>query len=308
VLVENGTLNVGENFVVGNVFGKVRAMFDDRGRALDSAPPSSPVEILGLEGLPQAGDQFVVVSDREKAREVSEYREMKAREAQLAKSSRVSLEGLAEQIKQAGVKELAIILKADVGGSVEVINDLLNRLSNDKVKINVMRASVGAITESDVLLASASNAIIIGFNVRPERKAQEMADQEKVEIRLHSIIYELQDEMKKAMVGMLEPTIKETYLGRAEVRDTFRIPKVGTVAGCYVQDGTIKRDSEVRLLRDNVVVFKGKISSLKRFKDDAREVTNGMECGIAIQNYNDIKAGDVIEAFVTEKVAAELTV
>ncbi|HEU5401417.1 MAG TPA: translation initiation factor IF-2 [Terriglobales bacterium] len=308
VLVENGTLQVGENFVVGNVFGKVRAMFDDRGRALDSAPPSSPVEILGLEGLPQAGDQFVVVSDREKAREVSEYREMKAREAQLAKSSRVSLEGLAEQIKQAGVKELAIILKADVGGSVEVISDLLNRLSNDQVKINVMRASVGAITESDVLLASASNAIIIGFNVRPERKAQEMAEQEKVEIRLHSIIYELQDEMKKAMAGMLEPTIKETYLGRAEVRDTFRIPKVGTVAGCYVQDGAIKRDAEIRLLRDNVVIFKGKISSLKRFKDDAREVTNGMECGIGIHNYNDIKVGDVIEAFVTEKVAAELTV
>ena len=308
VLVENGTLSVGENFVVGNVFGKVRAMFDDRGRALESAPPSTPVEILGLEGLPQAGDQFVVVSDREKAREVSEYREMKAREAQLAKSSRVSLEGLAEQIKQAGVKELPIILKGDVGGSVEVISDLLNKLSNDKVKINVMRASVGAITESDVLLASASNAIIIGFNVRPERKAQEMAEQEKVEIRLHSIIYELQDEMKKAMVGMLEPTIKETYLGRAEVRDTFRIPKVGTVAGCYVQDGTIKRDAEVRLLRDNVVVFKGKISSLKRFKDDAREVSNGMECGIGIQNYNDIKLGDVIEAFVTEKVAAEMTV
>ncbi len=308
VLVENGTLRVGENFVVGNVFGKVRAMFDDRGRALESAPPSSPVEILGLEGLPQAGDQFVVVTDREKAREVSEYREMKAREAQLAKSSRVSLEGLAEQIKQAGVKELPIILKADVGGSVEVISDLLNRLSNDKVKINVMRASVGAITESDVLLASASNAIIIGFNVRPERKAQEMAEQEKVEIRLHSIIYELQDEMKKAMLGMLEPTIKETYLGRAEVRDTFRIPKVGTVAGCYVQDGTIKRDADVRLLRDNVVVFKGKVSSLKRFKDDAREVTNGMECGIAIQNYNDIKVGDVIEAFVTEKIAAEMTV
>jgi translation initiation factor IF-2 len=308
VLVENGTLNVGENFVVGNVFGKVRAMFDDRGRVLESAPPSSPVEILGLEGLPQAGDQFVVVSDREKAREVSEYREMKAREAQLAKSSRVSLEGLAEQIKQAGVKELPIILKGDVGGSVEVISDLLNKLSNEKVKINVMRASVGAITESDVLLASASNAIIIGFNVRPERKAQEMAEQEKVEIRLHSIIYELQDEMKKAMLGMLEPTIKETYLGRAEVRDTFRIPKVGTVAGCYVQDGTIKRDAEVRLLRDNVVVFKGKISSLKRFKDDAREVTNGMECGIGIQNYNDIKVGDVIEAFVTEKIAAEMSV
>jgi translation initiation factor IF-2 len=306
VLVANGTLKVGENFVVGNVFGKVRAMFDDRGRSLESAPPSTPVEILGLEGLPQAGDQFVVVSDREKAREVSEYREMKAREAQLAKSSRVSLEGLAEQIKQAGVKELPIILKGDVGGSVEVISDLLNKLSNEKVKINVMRASVGAITESDVLLASASNAIIIGFNVRPERKAQEMADQEKVEIRLHSIIYELQDEMKKAMLGMLEPTIKETYQGRAEVRDTFRIPKVGTVAGCYVQDGVIKRDNEVRLLRDNVVIFKGKISSLRRFKDDAKEVTNGMECGIGIQNYNDIKVGDVIEAFLTEKVAAEM--
>jgi translation initiation factor IF-2 len=306
VLVENGTLKVGENFVVGNVFGKVRAMFDDRGRALEAAPPSTPVEILGLEGLPQAGDQFVVVSDREKAREVSEYREMKAREAQLSKSSRVSLEGLAEQIKQAGMKELPIILKGDVGGSVEVIGDLLNKLSNDKVKINVMRSSVGAITESDVLLASASNAIIIGFNVRPERKAQEMADQEKVEIRLHSIIYELQDEMKKAMLGMLEPTIKETYQGRAEVRDTFRIPKVGTIAGCYVQDGVIKRDNEIRLLRDNVVVFKGKISSLRRFKDDAREVTNGMECGIGIQNYNDLKVGDVIEAFISEKVAAEM--
>ncbi|HEX2917758.1 MAG TPA: translation initiation factor IF-2 [Edaphobacter sp.] len=308
VLVENGTLHVGENFVVGNVFGKVRAMFDDRGRSMDAAPPATPVEILGLEGLPQAGDQFVVVSDREKAREVSEYREMKAREAQLAKSSRVSLEGLAEQIKTAGIKELPIILKGDVQGSVEVISDLLNKLSNEKVKVKVLHASVGAITETDVLLASASNAIIIGFNVRPERKAQEMADQEKVDIRLHSIIYELQDEMKKAMLGLLEPTIKETYLGRAEVRDTFRIPKVGTVAGCYVQDGTIKRDAEVRLLRDNVVVFKGKIASLRRFKEDAKEVTNGMECGIGIQNYNDVKIGDVIEAFVTEKVAAEMGV
>ena len=308
VLVENGTLQVGDNFVVGNVFGKVRAMFDDRGRSLDTAPPSTPVEIIGLEGLPQAGDQFVVVTDRDKAREVSEFREMKAREAQLAKSSRVSLEGLAEQIKTAGVKELPVILKGDVGGSVEVISDLLNKMSNEKVKLKVLHASVGAITETDVLLASASNAIIIGFNVRPERKAQEMADQEKVDIRLHSIIYELQDEIKKAMLGLLEPTIKETYMGRAEVRDTFRIPKVGTVAGCYVQDGAIKRDNDVRLLRDNVVVFKGKIASLKRFKDDAREVTNGMECGISIQNYNDLKVGDVIEAFVTEKVAAEMGV
>ena len=308
VLVQNGTLHNGDNFVVGNVFGKVRAMFNDRGAAQTDAPPSTPVEILGLEGLPHAGDQLIAVADREKARDISEYREQKAREAQLAKSSRVSLEGLAEQLKSAGMKELPIILKGDVGGSIEVLSDLLTKMSNDKVKINIMRASVGAITESDVLLASASNAIIIGFNVRPERKAQEMAEQENVDIRLHSIIYELQDEIKRAMTGMLEPVIKETHQGRAEVRDTFRIPKVGTVAGCYVSDGIIKRDSEVRLLRDNVVVFKGKVGSLRRFKEDASEVRNGMECGISITNYGDIKVGDVIEAFVTERVAAEALV
>src|SRR5215472_12257648 len=305
VLVQNGTLQAGDNFVVGNVFGKVRAMFDDRGSALESAPPSTPVEILGLEGLPQAGDQFVVVADRDKARGISEYREQKAREAALAKSSRVSLEGLAEQIKTAGTKELNVILKGDVQGSVEVLSDLLSKMSNEKVKLNIVRQGVGAITESDVLLASASNAVIIGFNVRPERKAQELAEQEKVDVRLHSIIYELQDEMKKAMSGLLEPVIKETYQGRAEVRETFRIPKVGTIAGCQVIDGIIKRDSEVRLLRDNVVIFKGKVGSLRRFKDDASEVRNGMECGIGIAGYGDIKQGDIIEAFVTEKVAAE---
>jgi translation initiation factor IF-2 len=305
VLVQNGTLRAGDNFVVGNVYGKVRAMFDDRGAQLETAPPSTPVEILGMEGLPQAGDQFVVVADRDKARGVSEYREQKAREATLAKSSRVSLEGLAEQLKTAGTKELNIILKADVGGSVEVLSDLLSKLSNDKVRLKVLRSGVGAITESDVLLASASNAIIIGFNVRPERKAQELAEQEKVDIRLHSIIYELQDEIKRAMTGLLEPTIKETYQGRAQVKETFRIPKVGTIAGCSVTDGFIKRDSEVRLLRDNNVVFTGKVGSLRRFKDDASEVRNGMECGISISNYGDIKVGDVIEAFVTEKVAAE---
>ena len=305
VFVQNGTLRASDNFVVGNVYGKVRAMFDDRGNSLEVAPPSTPVEILGMEGLPQAGDQFVVVADREKARGVSEYREQKAREATLAKSSRVSLEGLAEQIKTAGTKELNIILKGDVGGSVEVLGDLLAKLSNDKVRLKVLRSGVGAITESDVLLASASNAIIIGFNVRPERKAQELAEQEKVDIRLHSIIYELQDEIKRAMIGLLEPTIKETYQGRAEVLETFRIPKVGTIAGCRVTDGLIKRDSEVRLLRDNVVVFKGKVSSLRRFKDDASQVSNGMECGISIANYGDIKAGDTIEAFVTERIAAE---
>jgi translation initiation factor IF-2 len=306
VLVQNGSLRVSDNFVVGNVYGKVRAMFDDRGNSLELAPPSTPVEILGLESLPQAGDQFVVVADRDRARDISEYREQKAREAELAKSSRMSLEGLAQQMKAGESKELSIILKGDVQGSVEVLSDLLAKMSSEKVRINLLRAGVGAITESDVLLASASNAIIIGFNVRPERKAQELAEQEKVDIRLHSIIYELQDEIKKAMSGLLEPTIKETYQGRAEVRETFRIPKVGTVAGCYVQDGSIKRESEVRLLRDNVVVFKGKIASLRRFKEDVSEVRNGMECGIAIANYGDVKVGDVIEAFATERIAAEV--
>jgi translation initiation factor IF-2 len=305
VLVQNGTLHTSDNFVVGNVYGKVRAMFDDRGAQMEEAGPSTPVEILGMEGLPQAGDQFIVVADREKARGISDYREQKAREAALAKSSRVSLEGLAEQMKT-GTKELNVILKGDVQGSVEVLTDLLNKLSNDKVRLKLLRSGVGAITESDVLLASASNAIIIGFNVRPERKAQELAEQDKVDIRLHSIIYELQDEIKRAMSGLLEPTIKETYQGRADVRNTFRIPKVGTVAGCQVTDGLIKRDSEVRLLRDNVVVFKGKVGSLKRFKDDASEVRNGMECGISIANYGDVKVGDVIEAFVTERIAAEV--
>ncbi len=306
VLVQNGSLSTGDNFIVGNVYGKVRAMFDDRGHQLTVAPPSTPVEIIGMEGLPQAGDQFLVVADRDKARGISDYREQKFREATLAKSSRVSLEGLAEQLKSAGIKELNIILKGDVQGSVEVLSDLLGKMSTDKVRLKVLRSGVGAITESDVLLASASNAIIIGFNVRPERKAQELAEQEEVDIRLHSIIYELQDEIKRAMTGLLEPTIKETYQGRAEVLDTFRIPKVGTVAGCRVADGLLKRDSEVRLLRDNVVIFKGKIGSLRRFKDDASQVTNGMECGISIANYGDIKVGDVIEAFVTERVAAEV--
>jgi translation initiation factor IF-2 len=305
VLVQDGTLRIGDNFVIGDTYGKVRAMFDDRGNAVEAAPPSTPVELLGLEGLPQAGDQLVVTAERGKAKEISEFRTARAREAQLAKTSKVSLEGLAEQIKTAGVKELSLILKGDVQGSVEVLNDVLNKLSTEKVKVKVLHTGVGAITETDVLLASASNAIIIGFNVRPERKASEVAEQEGVDVRLHSIIYELTDEIKKAMTGLLEPTIKETYLGRAEVRDTFRVPKAGIVAGCYVQDGIIKRDAEVRLLRDNVVIFKGKVQSLRRFKDDVSEVRNGMECGIGIANYNDIKVGDVIEAFLTERIAAE---
>ena len=307
VLVQNGTLRVGDNFIIGNTFGKVRAMFDDRSKAVEEAPPSTPVEVLGLEGLPQSGD-VLMVADREKARQIAEYREQRAREATLAKSSKLSLEGLAEQIKTAGMKELPIILKADVQGSSEVLADTLTRLSNDKVKIKILHTGVGAINENDVLLASASNAVIIGFNVRPERKAQELADMEKIDIRLHSIIYELQDQIKKAMLGLLDPVIKETYQGRAEVRDTFRVPKAGTIAGCYVLDGIIKRDSDVRLVRDGVQVYKGKVGSLKRFKDDASEVRNGMECGINLQNFNDVKKGDVIEAFVTERIAAEMGV
>jgi translation initiation factor IF-2 len=306
VLVQNGTLKTSDNFVVGNVFGKVRAMFDDRGHPIQQAPPSTPVEILGMEGLPQAGDQFLVVADRDRARGISDYREQKSREATLAKSSRVSLEGLAEQIKTAGTKELNIILKGDVQGSVEVLSDLLAKMSNDRVRLKVLRSGVGAITESDVLLASASNAIIIGFSVRPERKAQELAEQEDVDIRLHSIIYELQDEIKRAMTGLLEPTIKETYQGRAEVLDTFRIPKVGTVAGCRVSDGLIKRDSEVRLLRDNVVVYTGEIESVRRLKDDVREVKEGFECGIKLKNYNEIKEGDQLEVFEVKEVARTL--
>jgi len=246
VLVQNGTLRAADNFVVGNVFGKVRAMYDDRGRQLDLAGPSTPVEIIGLESLPQAGDQFVGVADRDKARNISEYREQRARELALAQSSRVSLEGLADQIKTASLKELAVILKGDMQGSVEVLKDMLSKIATDKVRLKLIHGGVGAITETDVLLASASNAIIIGFNVRPERKAQELADQEKVDIRLHSIIYELQDEIKRAMSGLLEPTFKETYLGRAEVRNVFKVPKAGTIAGCFVQDGLVRRDAEVR--------------------------------------------------------------
>jgi translation initiation factor IF-2 len=306
VLVQNGTLKAQDSFIIGNTFGKIRAMFDDRGRAVEEAAPSTPVEILGLEGMPDAGDTFLVVADRDKAKGIAQYRKMREREAQLAKSSRVTLEGLADQIKQAGVKELPLILKGDVTGSVEVLADSLQKMSTEKVRIKVIHSGVGAITESDVLLASASNAIIIGFNVRPERKVADLAEQEEVEIRLHSIIYELQDEIHKAMLGLLEPVFRENYLGRAEVLNVFRIPKVGTIAGCRVTDGILRRDAEIRLMRDGAPVHKGKLTSLKRFKDDAREVTNGMECGVGL-SYNDIKVGDTVEAFVTEKVAAELT-
>jgi translation initiation factor IF-2 len=306
VLVQNGTLRLGNSFIVGNTFGKIRAMFDDHGRAIVEAGPSTPVEVLGLEGIPDAGDVFLVVADRDKAKGIAQYRKMKDREAQLSKSSRISLEGLSEQIKLAGTKELPIILKGDVQGSVEVLAESLQGMSTDKVRVKVIHTGVGAITESDILLASASNAIVIGFNVRPERKGTELAEQEGVDIRLHSIIYELQDEMKRAMLGLLEPVIKETAQGKAEIINVFRIPKVGVIAGCKITDGYVRRDSEVRLMRDGVQVYKGKLSSLKRFKDDASEVRSGMECGMAIQNFSDVKVGDTIEAFSSEKIAAEL--
>ncbi len=306
VLVRNGTLRVGDYFICGAVFGKVRAMFDDRGQPVREAEPSTPVEVLGLESLPEAGDEFQVVTDTAKAKQIVLYREAKARDAALAKSSRLTLEQLHKQMQAGEVKELPIILKTDVGGSAEVLTDTLQKLSNDKVKVRVLHSGVGAINESDVLLASASNAIIIGFNVRPERNASSLAEQEKVDIRLHTIIYNLTDEIKRAMSGLLAPVYREIYKGKAEVRETFHISKVGNVAGCLVQDGTITRDSEVRLLRDNVVVYTGKIGSLRRYKDDVSEVRSGQECGITLENYGDIKQGDVIEAFVTERVATEV--
>ncbi len=306
VLVQNGTLRTGDSYIVGNTFGKVRAMFDDRGQAITEAGPSTPVEILGLEAIPDAGDTFLVMADRDRAKEIARYRTMKEREAQLAKSSRVSLEGLAEQIKQAGMKDLNLILKGDVQGSVEVLADSLEKMSTEKVRVRVLRAGVGAITESDVLLASASNAVVIGFNVRPDRKAAEIAERENVEIRIHSIIYELQDEITKAMYGLLEPVFKENYLGRAEVLNVFKITKVGQIAGCVVRDGLIRRDAQVKVERNGEEVWKGKISSLKRFKDDVPEVRQGVECGIDLGSFKDIQVGDFIEAFTTEKLAAEL--
>jgi translation initiation factor IF-2 len=308
MLVRNGTLRVGDFLICGAVFGKVRAMFDDRGNPVEEAGPSMPVEVLGMDSLPEVGDIFQVVTDTAKAKQVVMDREAKLREQAMAKSARITLDKLHEQLREGEVKELNVILKADVGGTAEVISETLQKLSTDKVRVRVLHAGVGAITESDVDLATASNAIIVGFNVRPERGAAQLAEQERVDIRLHTVIYELTDEIKAAMAGLLEPVYKEVYRGRAEVLQTFRIAKVGTVAGCVVQDGIVSRDSQVRLLRDNVVVYTGKISSLKRFKDDVHEVRSGMECGIAFENFNDVKPGDVVEAFVTERVAAEVLV
>ena len=305
ILVQNGTLNTSDFFIVGSVFGKVRAMFDDRGRPVKSAPPSTPVEVLGLQGVPEAGDHFQV-TDEAKARHVVEFRQSKQRDAALRASAggRITLDQLHEQLKAGEVKELPIVIKADVQGSAEVLEEMLPKLSTDQVKLKIISAGVGAVTENDVLLASASGAIIIAFGVRPDRKAADLAQQEKVDIRTHNIIYEVSDEIKKAMEGLLEPVIQETYLGRAEVRNTFRIKGAGTVAGCYVLDGHMKRDAQVRVVRDGTVIYTSKLSSLKRFKEDANEVRAGYECGLGIANFNDVKVSDILECFQVVKLSA----
>jgi translation initiation factor IF-2 len=309
MLVRNGTFRIGDFFICGALFSKVRAMFDDRGNPVKEAEPSMPVEVIGLESLPEVGDSFQVVSDTSKAKQIVVYREAKAREVAMAKGARVAtLDSLHKQFKEGELKDLNLIIKADVGGTAEVLSDTLQQLSNEKIRVRVLLTGVGAITESDVDLASASEGIIIGFNVRPERNAQAAADQEKVEIRLHSIIYELIDEVKLAMTGLLDPVYKEKILGHAEVRETFSISKVGTVAGCYVSDGSIRRDSQIRVLREREVVHTGRIDALKRFKNDASEVKNGVECGISLVNFNDIHVGDVLEAFTMERQAVELPV
>ena len=297
VLVQEGTLHVGDAFVCGVYYGKVRAMIDDRGRKIEAAPPAFPVEILGLQGVPQAGDSFVAVADEAKARQVAEYRHGKQRETELVKSSKVSLEELYDQIKAGDVKELRVVLKTDVQGSVEALTEALSRMSTDEVKLRVIHGSVGGITESDILLAAASNAIVIGFNVRPESKGASLAAKEGVDLRLYTIIYEAVADVRAAMEGMLEPTYREQTQARVEVRQTFNIAGVGTIAGCYVNEGKISRGNSVRLLRDQVVVHEGKLASLKRFKDDVREVAAGYECGLSFEGFQDIKQGDVVEAF-----------
>jgi translation initiation factor IF-2 len=306
VLVQDGTLSVGDNFIAGPVVGKVRALIDDRGRPVKSAGPSTPVEVLGLTSLPSPGDQFQTVADAAKARQIATFRQTQAKERALgAKGGRLTLESLKEQIAEGGVKELPLIVKADVQGSAEVLSQALTKLSDEKVKIRIIRSGVGAINESDVLLASAGNAIVIGFNVRPDRNAQDVAEREEVDIRLHSVIYTVTEEIQKGMAGMLDPTFKEVRIGVAQVREVFKVPKIGAIAGCMVTDGRITRagETQARLLRDNVVVHEGKIGGLRRFKDDVSEVKSGFECGISLQNYNDIKVGDVIEVFTMERVA-----
>jgi len=307
VLVQNGTLSIGDTFVSGAVYGRVRAMMNDLLERIEVAGPATPVEVTGFNDVPEAGDLFQVVESESEAREIASYRQQEQRRRELSPTTgRMSLEQLYEKIEEGEVKELPVVLKADVQGSVEVLRDALLKLGTDKVRVNVIHAQVGAVSTNDVILASASDAIIVGFNVRPERNATDLAEKEGVDIRLHTVIYELTDELKKAMVGLLEPAFREVVEGHAEVRETFKVPKAGTIAGCHVTDGAIARSSLVRLLRDNVIVYDGRISSLKRFKDDASEVRAGFDCGIGLERFQDVKPGDVIEAYGKEEVAQEL--
>ena len=306
VLVQEGTLKVGDPIVTGMHFGRVRTMTNDRGDRLEEAGPSIPVEVTGLSGVPDAGDAFHAVEDEKAAKDVAQHRQQKLREAELAKTSKISLEQLYARIQQGDVKELKAIIKGDVQGSVEAVKDSLLKLSTEACRLVVIHTGVGGIIESDVSLASASDAIVLGFNVRPEPKAAALAESEGVDIKLYNIIYDAVADIRDAMEGLLAPTLQEKYLGRVEVRETFSVSKVGTIAGCYVTDGKMLRGAQVRLLRDNVVVWQGKMNSLKRFKDDVREVATGYECGIGLENYNDIKVGDVIEAFEIEEVKTTL--
>jgi translation initiation factor IF-2 len=307
VLVQSGTLRVGDAYVVGTFSGRVRALINDRAEKTQQAGPSIPVEVIGLPGVPSAGDVFHVVSNERVAREIAEERAQKRRAAELTGPAKVTLDGLFAKIQEGSVKELAIVIKADVQGSSEALAGAVEKLSTEAVKLRVIHNGVGGVMESDVLLAAASRAIIIGFNIRPEPKATTLAEQQGVDIRLYTIIYDAIADIKAAMEGLLEPTLKERVLGRAEVRQVFTIPKVGAVAGSYVIDGTISRSSAgVRVIRDNVVVYQGKLASLRRFKDDVREVQQGYECGLSIENFNDIKAGDVVEAYAIDKIATKL--
>ncbi len=306
VLVQDGTLKVGDAIVAGQHFGRVRSMAAANGNQVKEAGPSFPVEVTGLGGVPNAGESFHAVENEKAAKEVSQHRQHKQREIDLAKSSKLSLEQLFAKMQEGVVEELPVIIKADVQGSVEAVRDALQKLSTDSCRLNVIHTGVGGISESDVTLATASNSIVLGFNVRPETKAKALAETEKVDIRLYSVIYDAVNDIRDAMEGLLAPTLKEKELGRVEVRETFHVSRVGTIAGCYVLDGKIVRNAQTRLVRDHVVVWEGKLSSLKRFKDDVKEVTNGYECGIGLENYNDIKVGDIIEAFEIEEVKTSL--
>ena len=307
VLVQQGTLKVGDIFVTGAHFGKVRALINDKGKKVDTAGPSTPVEVIGLDGVPLAGDTFVVVADERVAKEVAQSRSQRQRLLELSQTRRVTLDDLYQEIQEGTVKELNIIVKADVQGSAEAIKESLEKLGSAAVKLRVIHRGVGSITESDILLASASNAIVIGFNVRPETKAQELAERENVDIRLYTIIYDAIADVKAAMEGLLEPTLKERTLGRVEVRQIFQIPKQGVIAGGHVSSGMVSRNSAgARVIRDGAVVYEGKIGSLRRFKDDVKEVQAGYECGIGIENFNDIKVGDIIEVYTHDKIAAKL--